>query len=242
MGDDGLIAEAAKSLKLENGDGDAMTYVSHCALDPSRRQLYAEVWPECGGEAKVVAIVARCGSETREFVAVVEEGPTLSLIMGSCQIMMEDMTPSECIEYAFGEQPARYRLAQITRSALETYRGQKFKAWQNMLDSPTCEAQFRRMLQIGVITRLFDTHVFPTPEDLKSLYQVTDEKSGKVITLPHPVSELRVWDPAKQQYESISSHLDGAPADQEKSSWWEKKLQGLKEQHGEEYMATLMKA
>merc|ERR1712187_613152 len=124
--------------------------------------------------------------------------------------------------------------AQISRDALETYRAMKFEAWRKMLLEPTCEAQFRRMLQIGMLTQLFDPHVFPTPERFQSMYQVTDEKTGKLIQLPHPVAALRVWNVADQAYEDIDPHLTGAPPMEQKDQWWNEFLASLSAQHGED--------
>lgn len=38
--------------------------------------------------------------------------------------------------------------------ALEGYKATKFKNWQDMLEKPSCEAAFARMLQIGPVNRL----------------------------------------------------------------------------------------
>ena len=38
--------------------------------------------------------------------------------------------------------------------ALEGYKATKFKNWQGMLEAPSCEAAFARMLQIGPVSRL----------------------------------------------------------------------------------------
>merc|ERR1712190_104132 len=144
------------------------------------------------------------------FIAVVRDtGATL--VTGSCQITYEDLSPSECVEYGFAEAPGVWAMAQLSVEALETYRGMKFEAWKNMLMNPTCEAQFRRMLQIGMVAKLYDPHVFPTPESLKSTYQVTDERTGKLIELPHPIEELRIWDAAKMDYRRMDTRLTGAP-------------------------------
>merc|ERR1712048_1374318 len=141
------------------------------------------------------------------LVAVVAGAAAPELITGACQIMYEDLSPSECIEYAFAEAPGHWAMAMISLDALEAYRSMKFEAWKKMLQEPTCEAAFRRMLQIGLVTRLYDPQLFPTPDKLKSSYQVTDERSGKLIELPHPVSELRIWNAARLEYDPIDSRL-----------------------------------
>eukprot|EP00929_Paragymnodinium_shiwhaense_P101555 TRINITY_DN6471_c0_g1_i1.p1 TRINITY_DN6471_c0_g1~~TRINITY_DN6471_c0_g1_i1.p1 ORF type:complete len:245 (-),score=48.74 TRINITY_DN6471_c0_g1_i1:347-1081(-) len=235
------VNQAVKGLALTNADGDSMTYVSHRLLEPERQKVLATSFPQCAEGVEVVAIVATSASGvTQELTAIAKGDAKPELVTGSCSITMEDLLPSDCVEYAFGEAPGQWRMSQLSRDALETYRSMKFDAWKKMLLEPTCEAQFRRMLQIGLVTRLYDPHVFPTPDDLKSSYQVTDERNGKLITLPHPVAELRVWDASKQAYENIESLLTGAPNDAEKESWWTSFLNDLKKSNGEEYIAALL--
>jgi hypothetical protein len=245
--EDASLGEALKTLKLENADGEAMTYESHRVLELERRRILAAAFPECGmPNDQVVAISARDSKGAwREFIAVLKDpadpSPTASLVMGSCAITYEDLSPSECIEYSFAEDPSTWALAQISLEALENYRGQKFEHWKSMLTSPTCEAQFRRMLQIGIVARLYDSHVFPTPESQKSLYQVTDEKTGKLIELPHPVAGLRVWDASKSSYQSLDPQLTGAPSEAEKSTYWTNLIQELKVKLGDEYVSSFVK-
>jgi len=239
------IGEALQALSFENADGEGMTYQSHRPLELERRQIIAKAFPDCAAQdVQVMAVVAKDDKgNCREFVAIVKElagSPTASLVMGSCSITYEDMTPSECCEYSFAEDPSTWASAQLSRDALESYRSMKFEAWKGMLTAPTCEAQFRRMLQIGIVTRLFDGHVFPTPESQKSLFQVIDEKSGKTIELPHPVAGLRVWNAASQCYDSIDPHLQGAPQEAEKDAFWARLIQDLKVQLGDEYVSKFL--
>ena len=107
-------------------------------------------------------------------------------------------------------------------------------------ENPTCEAQFRRMLQIGVVSRLYDPHLFPTPEKAKASYQVTDEKTGKLITLPHPVTGLRIWNAEKQAYEQIDPLLTGAPTDADAPAYWVGMMQSFEDKHGADYIKSLL--
>jgi len=226
-------------LELVDMNDAPMAELSQHPLPQDRRAFMATAFPELA-QANAVAIIGKSDDGSiREFVAI-EEGGKPKLVMGSCQITFADITPSECIEYAFEEQPGQWRVAQLSLEALETYRGTKFKDWHNMLRNPSCEAQFRRMLQIGVVTRLYDQHLFPTPDALKSLYQVTDEKSGKHINLPHPVAELRVWDAPSQKYVNIDPQTEGAPSLAEKVRWWDNLLAEFKASHGDEYIDSLL--
>lgn len=241
------LAALARALRLESSEGASLEYISHSRLPAQRREVFADAFPEVASACEVISILAskRVASQEglREFVAVLPtRGAALALVMGSCQIMFEDLTPSECIEYAFSEDPGRFRLAQVSQDALEAYRGMKFDAWKHILKEPTCEAAFRRMLQIGPVTRLYDPNVFPTPSNLKSLYQVTDEKTGKLMELPHPVAALRIWDAKDKRYEAIDPQLAGAPSAAHAASWWAEQLRELKELRGEEYINSMLKA
>jgi hypothetical protein len=237
------LTNALKELRFQDEHGFPMRYVSHHELEPARRRIFASAFPIDAGRA--FEIIAEGGGDgktkrVREFTALWKTGATPKLVEGSCQILFEELTPSECIEYTFPEEPDTWRLVQLSRGALETYRSTKFDSWLKMLQEPTCEAQLRRMLQIGPVTRLFDPHVFPTPQAWKSQYQVTDDRTGRTIDLPHPVSKLRIWDAAQQRYESIDSQLTGAPSEPQKDSWWNMTVGGLCERHGTDYIVSML--
>lgn len=197
------------------------TYVSHRSLESDRAKTFATAFPECAEPNKVMAIVVeKEGSENRELTAVAAGESAPTLLTASCGISAEDLWPSECVEYAFPESPDNWAMSKVSLNAIESYKAMKFEAWKKMLEEPTCEASLKRMIQIGVVTQLFDPHVFPTPESLKEQYQVQNEKTGETITVPHPVAALRVWNAQKQEYDAVDSHLEGAPPDEEKEAWW----------------------
>eukprot|EP00406_Dinophysis_acuminata_P058703 CAMPEP_0179271098 /NCGR_PEP_ID=MMETSP0797-20121207/31800_1 /TAXON_ID=47934 /ORGANISM="Dinophysis acuminata, Strain DAEP01" /LENGTH=277 /DNA_ID=CAMNT_0020979439 /DNA_START=115 /DNA_END=945 /DNA_ORIENTATION=- len=243
------VAESMVTDGLEYADlnGNPMAYSSHRVLEPERRAVVETGFPDCKGAAQVVAVVAKASdsAELREFILTfnAEAGGGLSkasMVMGCCSIMCEDITPSECIEYAFDEAPDRWAMSQVSREALETYRAMQFERWKKMLLEPTCEAQFRRMLQIGMVARLYDSILFPTPQVDKSKYQVTDDRTGKLIELPHPVKELRIWNAAERRYDTIDTRLAGAPPVAEEAAWWKDFMGELNAKHGEEYVTGLM--
>lgn len=227
--------------ELKDEDDKPLTYVSQHPLDPQRVAILGAAFPEIAAADRVVAILARSGDQPpREFTAVSKGGGPAALVMGSCQITYADITPAECVLYSFAEQPGVWRAAQLSLEAMESYRDMKFQAWQKMLRTPDCEAQLRRMLQIGCVSRLYDRQIFPTPEDLTSLYEVTDDKNGKIIKLPHPVGALQLWDAAEQKYRELDPITRGAPAEHEKAAWWAGFLEELRQQHGQEYIDGLL--
>jgi len=242
--DDEAVGKALKALTLKNSDEEEMTYTGHRPLEPERVRIMASAFPdiEAPGQ-KPYAVLAQRGGDTKEFIALVKSDPASeppTVLMGSCSITYEDLSPADCIEYAFAEAPEEWRMSQLSREALETYRGMKFEAWKGMLVNPSCEAAFRRMLQIGMISQMYDPQVFPTPESQKAKYQVTDERTGKLIELPHPVKGLRVWDAGAQRYTDIEAQLTGAPSEADAAKWWEDFLGELSGKHGAEYIQDLI--
>merc|ERR1719253_1864068 len=93
-------------------------------LEPERRQILATAFPELGTASRAVAVlgVSADGAKVREFVAVIDGG-SATLLMGSCQITYDDISASECVEYAFDEEPGKWAAAQLSLEALENYRG-----------------------------------------------------------------------------------------------------------------------
>lgn len=243
--EDGSVGQALMALSFEDEDGQAMVYQSHRRLEADRLPIIAKAFPECAAaDGQVMAVVASSTGKTREFIAIVKDissgSPSANLVMTECRILYTDLTPSECCEYSFAEDPDSWMLSKLSLDALESYRSSKFESWKSMLTNPVCEAQFRRMLAIGIVTRLYDEQVFPTPDSQKSLYEVTDDKTGKLIQLPHPVSGLRIWSSTSQSYDSLDSHLIGAPSEADKSSYWEGIIQDLKAKLGEEYVSKFL--
>ena len=106
-------------------------------------------------------------------------------------MMYSEHAVTELVQYQFAdaEDGGTWRLGSVSSAPLANYIGVKLQLWEKTLASPTCEAEFRRMIQNGVVTNIFDTEIFPTPEALKCNYEVTDTKTGKVLIIPHPVDD-----------------------------------------------------
>lgn len=239
------LRDALRQLPYRNDEDEPVSYVSHHDLDPVRRKVFATAFPECEGPDQVVQVMTENTEKVpSEQTVVVKSGGSTSadcrILTGECLITCAELPPSSCVEYSFREEPGNWALAKISEDGLGSYRSRKFHMWKNMLENPDCEAQFRRMLQIGPVMCIFDTHIFPTPDHLKDSYQVTDERTGKVIDLPHPVSLLRKWDARKQSYIAVVERLDGAPSEFEEDAWWEEEKQKLMEQHGAEYVTGMI--
>lgn len=242
--EDEAVTEVLSKLVWKNADDEVMTYVSYRSPDAARKTTMATAFPDVAKATKLLQVTAKKDQAMREFTVVFPKKglDDPKILMGSCAILMEDLTPAECIEFSFGEEPNLWMMSQLTQDALEQYRGMKFESWKEMLKEPTCEAQFRRMLQIGMISEMYDAGVFPTPEKHKAKFQVKDDRNGKLIELPHPVSGLRVWDAASQQYKAVETKLTGAPNPSDAKKWWDDFMQELKAKHGAEYIDGLVVA
>merc|ERR1739848_663934 len=100
------------------GDGDDVQYVSHRMIDPERQKIFATAFPACCEGSTVVLIVAKTTSgDMKELTAVITAGRA-EFITACCSITYEDLTPSECIEYAFPEAPERWSMCQLSTDAL----------------------------------------------------------------------------------------------------------------------------
>eukprot|EP00662_Eupelagonemidae_sp_cell21_P043645 gene43645-7357_t len=74
----------------------------------------------------------------------------------ACKIMYDDLPPSRIIEYRFPDGKGEWMLSGMSQGACDMYRGQKFKQWMEMLEKPSCEAALRRLVEAGLVNRLFD--------------------------------------------------------------------------------------
>jgi hypothetical protein len=156
-----------------------------------------------------------------------------SPLLLDCKVSYEPLPPSSLVEYRFADGDGKWRLSMVCLEYLLAFRSGKFADWEKRVLAPTCAAEFRRMVGIGPVFQVYDHHMFPSPEDEKGDYEVTDDRGRKVI-LPRPVAELRIWSTEKQAYEAVDPTLDGCPALEERGSYWTGVLEKLREQFPEE--------
>lgn len=177
-------------------------------------------------------VAVRCsGGQGPLEHAVRVRGGVASPLMLECKVSYEVMPPSSLVEYKFADGDGKWRLSMVCLEYLLAFRAGKFKDWEKRMLQPTCMAEFRRMFAIGPVYTVYDYHMFPSPEEEKGRFEVTDERGKKVI-LPRPVSSLRIWSTEKQSFEDVDPTLDGAPQDRE--SYWEQLIARLKENFPEE--------
>eukprot|EP01064_Diplonema_japonicum_P003217 TRINITY_DN120_c4_g1_i1.p1 TRINITY_DN120_c4_g1~~TRINITY_DN120_c4_g1_i1.p1 ORF type:complete len:247 (+),score=74.56 TRINITY_DN120_c4_g1_i1:56-742(+) len=205
-------------------------------VSPDRLQIYESVVNGISKGGEVKAVVCECYGDKVQHL--VKDGKVVMVEEG-CKIMLEDLSPSQMVEYRFKESP-QWMLGWMSAEAAIGYRAQKFKTWKEMLDSPNCEAAFKRLIQTGLVTKLYDTVALATPAEEADKWVVTNEETGKKIDIPHPVSEMRIWDAEAGAYKELSPHLDGAPSDAEADAYWAKLLDEQREKHGAEFVDKML--
>jgi len=231
-------------LPLTDIDENKLKVVDIRYLEDDRKAIYGVLSEEIQGADHVLAV--ECVLDTEDEDAKEEDegkcekvitisGDEVEEVELEDKITMEDMNPSELVEYTFSDQ---WMLAPMSLPSMVGYRGMKFKHWKGMIEQPVCEAAFKRLLNIGLITNMFDNVAFPSPEEEKKDWIVQDEH-GKDHQIPRPVKALRVWNVKERCYKEVSAHLDGAPTADEAPKYWEDMLHKFKMQRGEDYINEL---
>ena len=142
------------------------------------------------------------------------------------------------LEYKFHDNGPWF-LGKIGKESMEHYKNCKFKIWKNQLIQPVCEASFKRLLCIGLVTTIYDQHCFPSPEEEKNDWIVQDD-NGRDVHIPRPVKKLRIWDPKKRGYDEVESRLKDAPKVEEEKEYWKGFLDELRQTRGTDYINDLL--
>uniref|UniRef100_A0A7S4IPM5 Uncharacterized protein n=1 Tax=Odontella aurita TaxID=265563 RepID=A0A7S4IPM5_9STRA len=193
-----------------------------------------EVWSsriaDVKEEDQIIAVRCSGGRGPLEHAVRVRGGVAAPLML-ECKVSYEEMPPSSLVEYKFSDGDGQWRLSMVCLEYLLAFRAGKFKDWEKRMLQPTCKAEFRRMFGIGPVYTVYDHHMFPSSEEEKARFEVTDD-NGKKVILPRPVSALRIWSTEKQCFEDVDPTLDGAP--QNRDSYWEELVARLEKNFPEE--------
>jgi len=234
------VALALSDVHLVDMGDKIPVHIEKCfPIDDERLKIYQ------AEEASLKEGFVCCGQavdaytkEPEEHILLIKNNSIVS-IQRCDGILMEEFPITKMVEYRFSADDT-WKVSQIGVDALAQYRGLKFKTWLEMIRSPDCEAQFRRLLQTGLICTMFDHTAFKTPAADLEKYQVLDQKSGKTVKIPHPVYELRSWDPKQRAYVKQDTRLVGAPKPEDEEKFWENLLDELRGVHGKEYVDQLI--
>ena len=231
-------------------DEDETPVVSKEIIGPiskERRQVWwsSRLGSECAEQLsdddELIAVRCTGGRGLLEHAVIVKKDGSAAApapLLIECKVSYEELPPSSLVEYKF--EGGNWRLSMVCLDYLLAFRAGKFKDWEKRILSPTCKAEFRRMIQIGPVFQVFDHLMFPSPDDEKDDWEVTNEQGKKVI-LPRPVSELRIWNTEKQDYDVVDPTLDGTPSKDERDDYWKNLLETVRESFPEEVEEILGK-
>eukprot|EP01084_Bolivina_argentea_P097723 175672_1 len=240
------IKDIISKMPLEDEDENALKVQSVRYLEESRIKIYGVQVESITKGEHVLAVecvpmddsddIKQEDKQLSEKIIIINANDA-EIVELEDKITMEDMSPSSLIEYTFSENGVWF-LAPMSAFSLEGYRKTKFANWKNMIENPTCEAAFKRLLNIGLITNMFDHVAFVSPENEKKDWEVKDDH-GKTVIIPRPVHSLRIWDVKKRCYKEVQSHLDGAPDAKDAPKYWEEMVNKFKSERGDDYINNL---
>eukprot|EP00484_Ammonia_sp_Unknown_P028433 CAMPEP_0197032528 /NCGR_PEP_ID=MMETSP1384-20130603/11194_1 /TAXON_ID=29189 /ORGANISM="Ammonia sp." /LENGTH=321 /DNA_ID=CAMNT_0042462211 /DNA_START=101 /DNA_END=1066 /DNA_ORIENTATION=+ len=249
------IKELIENETLEDEEGNELKVKSVRYLEPQRIEIYStkhkilktakhvlavECVPDDSDEDDDQAQADQAESDVKEKIFAVDAENAISEIRLEDKILMEDLPISSCVEYTFYDDGPWF-VGEISLQSLEYYKQCKFAEWRKQIQHPVCEAAFKRLLCIGLITNIFDRFVFTSPEEEKKEYVVQDDH-GKNVDIPRPVNKLRIWNVGNRCYESVSPQLKGAPDAKEAEKYWQDMLQEFRETRGEDYINGLLQS
>eukprot|EP01083_Nonionella_stella_P003676 10580_1 len=239
------IKEMVQKIPLEDEDENALKAINIRYVEEARIKIYGPLCPSIANGQHVLSVECALADadakeeekELSEKIIVIDD-TDIDVVELEDKITMEDLSPSALIEYTFYEE-GPWMLAPMSLVSLEGYRKSKFTNWKNMIENPHCEAAFKRLINIGLITDMFDHVAFPSPEHEKKDWMVKDDH-GKDVVIPRPVKGLRVWDVKGRCYKKVEAHLDGAPDAKEAEKYWEDMLNGFRAKQGADYINGLL--
>ena len=145
------IKAIVSKLPLQDEDENELTITSIRYLEQDRVKMYAPLCESIQSAEHVLAVECVLSSDAddikNEDKAMSEKiiaiaSPDIDIVELEDKITMEDLSPSQLIEYTFYENGPWF-LAPMSLLSLEGYRKTKFKNWKNMIENPTCEAAFK---------------------------------------------------------------------------------------------------
>ena len=236
--------EALKALQFEDDMCNMKTlpFISVAPLDNDRVDMFNHViGPYNSSDIEILCAKYTNfdGNIVDHIIKYEKSTNTAHKVLCECGISMEEFSPVCIVQYQY-EENGPWRLSKISKDPLDAYQKSKFSLWRNMLNAPTCQAAFVRMLKVGPINRIYDKLAFPIPETEQDDWVITDEKSGKKVDIPRPVVNLRIWNSTSNEYTSISPALEGAPSDADIDEFWKTTLVELRQLHGDEYITSLL--
>lgn len=229
------------SLALTDNDENVVIVDDIRYLEEDRKVIYTMLSEKLLSADHVLAV--ECIRETDEENENVKlekiitiSGDKIEVVTLEDKMIMEEMSPSELVEYTFGNQ---WMLAPMSLCSFEAYRKMRFGSWKKRIENPMDESSFKRSIKIGLIINIHDHVAFPSPEEERSDWIEYNER-GHEIVIPRPVKALRVWNVKERCYNAVDAHLDGAPTEDEAHEYWQEMLNGFRKERGAEFINALL--
>jgi len=232
--DEAKVKALFEGFKVADDMEEEHAVIAFKPLDEERSAVFRRSLTE---EIQDTDVLFSAFSDEDEWEHVVRfDGQKLTAVMMECKIMFDPLPPTEMVEYQFEDK--LWRISHIGYDACNHYRNSKFALWEDMIKKPVCEASLRRMIEIGLITTLFDHLAFPNPPEMEDKYKTKNEDTGKWVQIPHPVDALRKWKVNTEKvnedktrdgsYEVVQSRLDKCPEPDQEAEYWQKMLDYLR--------------
>jgi len=153
-----------------------------------------------------------------------------------CLITYDIMNIMDCIQYSFDGK--NWYIGKISFDAFNGYKKSKFKLWKDLLIKTTCKATLKRLLNMGIINKMFDRHLFMPKKD-ENDWKIIDDK-GNTIYIPRMIKYARKWNANENKYDDVNCLLDDAPNDDNKEKYWNDMIKEFRETRGQEFIDQLL--
>eukprot|EP01084_Bolivina_argentea_P121498 215306_1 len=231
---------------MHEDDESKLTVENVIYLQDERLKIYATKFKDISEANCVLSVICKHSDNTL-FERIIMLNNKNEIFDKRCECVIaaacltDYFSPSGFIEYTFNENGAWY-LTQICKDDLAYFRSSKFEIWKKMIDEPDCEASFKRLLNMGLINRVFGDKIFPSPPHEQKDWEVKNEKNGKMVQIPRACYALRCWNTIECKYNDVDVFLDGAPKDNDVDKYWQTIIDQQKTKHGAEYIQSLLGA
>lgn len=219
---------------LSDPDGNPIIVNASTRLDDGTRELLIKA-SEINKSLTALNVlktrsetVLLLSSEAVDHLAFLLPNGKLDLIFVDDAVSYDPLSPMQLVQYRYDNGP--WMTSAVGRETLESYTASKFQLWrEHMLQGfGGCAKAFLPEIKRGyALTHVYDAAMFPFTNPAEEA-EWTVEHNGKIVRLPRPIAELRVWNTTAKDYEPISPRMAGAPSDEEKHSYWQSFLEELR--------------
>ena len=167
-------------------------------------------------------------SSSVDYIGFLKPDGNIDLVFIDDAVSYEPLSPLQLVQYRY--EGGDWGVSCVGQETLESYTASKFQLWKdNLLNAfGGCAKAFLPEIKRGyALTNVYDHSMFPYLDPSEEAdWQV--EHNGKLVKLPRPVAELRVWDASTGSYSAVSARMAGAPSAEEKDTYWQALLGELR--------------